>query len=266
MGKIEWAGVHLKTLEDLVREFRQDHPYEIISEHEASTGDDLRRVKFLRAPRDEISLALGDVIGNLRSSLDHLVCELTGGPCEETFFPIYWRKDGTYESFHGKGRKGIAFLGPEVEHAIEALQPYNAGHEPLGLLNDLWNIDKHRRLLVTGSLVAPTAIFVPMTPQAGGGFAGHGPSFSGVVYNDGDEIARYKGGFRPGIDHEPKFACDVTINEVGAHMQVPEPALGFAIELRDMVRDEVFPTVLSVCPQPPAHTTLDTHFGIASSS
>ncbi len=111
-------------------------------------------------------LLIGDVVHNLRSALDHLVCQLAilRDPCidcKKTAFPIY-DKSGAFNDVANDKVK--PYISPEAFALIESIQPYNAakaqGKDPkssnLRILSELDIIDKHRMLLVAAKYFRPT--------------------------------------------------------------------------------------------------------------
>jgi hypothetical protein len=112
-------------------------------------------------------LIVGDIVHNLRSALDHLVCQLAilnGNGiscCADTYFPIcICRSD-----FRKAHRTIEPLLTTEAFEDIEMLQPYNASNlEKDPSFNNLWIIskldiiDKHRMLLIVGKYFRTTDI------------------------------------------------------------------------------------------------------------
>ena len=101
--------------------------------------------------------AAGDVVSNLRGSLDHLLYQLAEvrlgaiplHTLKKLQFPIC-KKLATYKEAMG----GIVeFIHPEAVKLIDELKPYKDGNEPLWLLNELNNISKHRMLLTIGPVL-----------------------------------------------------------------------------------------------------------------
>lgn len=97
---------------------------------------------------------IGEFVHNLRSALDHLVWELvihaTGDPptSKKTQFPIFQTPEG-YES---RSEPYIRGVSSAAEAMIRATQPFNAlepAKNPLWMLHELSNFDKHRTLHVT---------------------------------------------------------------------------------------------------------------------
>jgi hypothetical protein len=117
----------------------------------------------------QLPLIIGDCIQNIRSSLDYLVWELAlatdAEPSDKHAFPICETPD-----FFGRSLKRgrLGGLSDEVIEEIEMLQPYKDGEglrgHPFWVLDKLCNINKHRRILLTG--VRPgLAGYVPGSDQ-----------------------------------------------------------------------------------------------------
>lgn len=93
-------------------------------------------------------MLLGDYLHNVRSALDHLVCQLAlldGAPgCETTQFPIT-SSHGNYVSQEPRWLRGVS---PGHRADLERLQPYHAGARMndhlLMILDEFSNVDKHR--------------------------------------------------------------------------------------------------------------------------
>lgn len=134
---------------------------------------------------------IGDVVQNLRNSLDHLVfalakvytCTLTEEIARKSKFPIIG--DETSKGMPGSGSNKfrdnavqmLQAIDPKAKDAIERMQPYQRGRNfrshPLWQLNELSNIDKHRMLHVTApnfaGLAIPAAMCVPPQQRREGG-------------------------------------------------------------------------------------------------
>jgi hypothetical protein len=125
------------------------------------------RLTLLEVPV-HISLIAGDAIYNMRSSLDQLVWSLARlkGIPERTAFPII---DGAVltadklKSFN----KSLKDVPPGAVSEIAALQPHHRGaaykSHPLWRLNEICNLDKHRRIPANGS--AAVLNFPTITPE-----------------------------------------------------------------------------------------------------
>lgn len=146
------------SLEDEVEAFLKRKPYVF----DWKFDENLRVMYIFVTPTEEPpakwAIVLGDILNNLNSALDHLVCSLArlNDPehdCRATEFPIFTDK-AKYEVKKERVLRGIP---EEAQSIIGELQPFNSGENPamhvLEVLRHFCNIDKHRRLhLVVGNL------------------------------------------------------------------------------------------------------------------
>lgn len=145
--KIVRAQVHLGTLESEILTYLERSIIEFPSH--LKRNEHTVRVFFnvLIEPPIPLSIIVGDVVHNTRTSLDHLWGALTrsdkgGFPCEKD--PVRWR-DTKAESLRSlpKGAPAI----------IEGLQPCSGTDDGrlLGALNQLSNRDKHKTINLTAA-------------------------------------------------------------------------------------------------------------------
>jgi hypothetical protein len=102
----------------------------------------------------EYSVVVGEVVHNLRSSLDHLVWQLViangGTPDRKNAFPII-SKESDYRKQSESKLRGMT---DGQRQTIEGVQPFgdNTNIGPhLGMLHAICNIDKHRHLNVVST-------------------------------------------------------------------------------------------------------------------
>jgi hypothetical protein len=118
------------------------------------------RVPDLGDHFEYIALIVGDILQNLRSALDHLMWQLalwnTGGNIKKprrVRFPII----ADPKDFPSACNDALAEIHPDHRAIIDRFQPYyGIDGILLGLLNDLWTIDKHR--LVIPIMIRPADI------------------------------------------------------------------------------------------------------------
>jgi len=116
-----------------------------------------------------LSLLIGDCLQSFRSALDHIAFELaaaftvpmTNEIEKDSSFPILSDEDTTGfgrgpHKWHSSWSK-VRGIDPAAQTVIESLQPYKRGRaysgDPLWILGELNNIDKHRVLHIAGSLM-----------------------------------------------------------------------------------------------------------------
>lgn len=156
--KLNRAAVHLEEVHNLCKGWLAGtEPGHRLSARPGTLGRSLITAELVR-PLPEIALAVGDAVQCMRQSLDHLIFTLSGQPNGMTpdkhhipMFPI---------SRDGNGRnRALQFLEAETKSSVLGLLPCLHGGEPrhpLTLLDRLGNIDKHRAIPVSATVVAIT--------------------------------------------------------------------------------------------------------------
>jgi hypothetical protein len=137
------------------RAFLAREPYFVTVEYHRKGREYALRFDVRERPPIELSLLLGEFVHQARATLDNAVCAIAdkhGAAKERTAMPVClkaddWAKRGT--------QNRIAAVPQAARAAIQELQPYNARddffarHHRLYLLDELWNADKHRTLILT---------------------------------------------------------------------------------------------------------------------
>jgi len=113
-------------------------------------------------PPDEWPLILGEIVHNLRSSLDHVIYAQASRSSRSTQFPVFLDPG----KFQVKGMPRLRDVPSNVKTTVESLQPFNVTpnapeRDWLWVLHDLWNTDKHRNLTtVATSVQVPLVSYV----------------------------------------------------------------------------------------------------------
>lgn len=189
--KLNRAARHLTELDAVLEDFLRPDCYEIVNESEIvgelpdssaepRRGRVRRKVQFKRTPPLLYwGTIVGDVVHNLRAALDHLVFIIsyrndpaTFAEDKTTAFPIC----DSPSDFRGPKRRGwethheIRGLPEEAKTIIEGLQPFQGGNEflatnPLRILREMDDIDKHRTIHLTGWSAHTVSWDVTHVPQ-----------------------------------------------------------------------------------------------------
>ncbi len=164
-ARLDRAHDHVQTVTHELRRWLDVHAPFPTDELDPTTGSNVVRA----ALSEEIPAAWGPLIGdalhNLRSSLDHLAFALTVANTQGSLpatlersceFPIF----STEERFQKSAGRAVGGIAEDARRVIADLQPYQRGKDfgidPLWLLHELSNIDKHRRPALTSLYVEPT--------------------------------------------------------------------------------------------------------------
>lgn len=158
--KIFRAAQHIDSLKSELEGYFQSNPGKMVRQPHTCENEGIFRFVANDPIPARFGLIVGDVLQNLRSSLDYLVWELVlaanDQPSEKNMFPIC----STVESFDQQiKRHRLDGVSPDAIAEIKSLQPYHLGQDSsksiLWAVDELTNINKHRRILLT-SLMATT--------------------------------------------------------------------------------------------------------------
>jgi|SRR5208283_4609324 len=152
--KIFRAAEHFKALETELERYFETHPGEVVREPDNSSNLVPLRFRAKKPVPAKLPLIIGDCLQNVRSSLDYLVWELVlaagNQPTQQNMFPICDSPEGFNVQLERRRLDGVS---PEAVAEIEGFQPYHHGQNwksnALFVLDNLCNINKHRRVLLT---------------------------------------------------------------------------------------------------------------------
>jgi hypothetical protein len=244
--KVARASEHLDALAVEASNYLNSTPFEVVGQRQPD-GETLPVFKVNHHPPLRLSLLLGDILHNLRSSLDHLTWQLVledgGTPGRRTSFPILLKK----------GRQPLDIAGGVSAQAltfIESLQPYNSPsgspHEhPLQILSVLNNIDKHRTFniavlsvseVLQADLLTADGTGIYMTFQFPTGVGKDGPITDGAIVGRPPFAVDADKNWRIGIQSRLALQEPQELKPMGT------PSLHAVAEsLLVYVRDEVIP-------------------------
>jgi hypothetical protein len=155
-SKTQWAEHHFRNFQMELGKFTRSHPYSIVIESDPETQETLYRLAKDFVVPDGLRLMAGDIVQNLRSTLDYLACALVRAngenPTNQTCFPISEDVPTTPEDEKSFSRK-VKGMRKDVVDLIRTIKPYRTGDYLLWRLHRLNNIDKHRLLLTCGAFV-----------------------------------------------------------------------------------------------------------------
>jgi hypothetical protein len=165
-SKVERANKHIADLEALISSFLGRDFYSLGTKPKPQIAHVVYYVTRVDPLPREVPLILGDVLHNLRGSLDHLFWQLVevlgGTPGVTTQFPITKTLE-QYDSAFGKREiTQITRACPEAIEILTSIQPYRTTDDTLWHLHKLNIEDKHlylgmspgklRRLTQSGEL------------------------------------------------------------------------------------------------------------------
>lgn len=155
--KLIRAEEHLDSIAKTLRSFAYGD-CQLAPEKDAERNAIFLRI-CLPKPPDSLPSVIGDFLFNTRSALDHIIYRLaltySGKARDSNAFPICSSPKNFAAALKRKRLEGV----PEkAVTLIERLQPYHSGENPLGTLDDLHNIDKHKSLHLTTAVASDVAL------------------------------------------------------------------------------------------------------------
>jgi hypothetical protein len=256
-AKIEGAKEHAANLEAAIRAYREREPYRLVFEDDPKTGDRTYRLQVREQPEPRIGRLVGDVLQNLRSSLELLAWQLVdangGLPADERErqhigFPISERA----EDFEPNGLRKVEGASEEAKDLLRAVKPYKGGNDSLWRLHHLNRMDKHRVVGLVGGSYSAFALTVPSAGMLQAMADQFGiaidqvprreiiikPASKQFPLKDGDAVFGIGAAAREATgDEHPKIAIDIALSQPG--ILEGEPVLPTMHQLTSTVEETV---------------------------
>lgn len=142
LAKVERTKAQIKCLNTDIRAFLDKSSYEIVSKLDTNRDEQIWSFRLKETIPAEISIVIGEILHNLRSSLDQMACAIAlklSGSSKDTYFPFGADADIFKKQLATKGKK----LGRDACNMIQVLKPYKGGNDLLWYIHDLNRTDKH---------------------------------------------------------------------------------------------------------------------------
>ena len=192
-AKLARSIEHLLELDDAVHQYLNADPAGIQRQVQPDGETSVIAFVVKEQPPVELAILAGEVVYQMRSALDHLANQLVRAagntPTRSTSFPAAIERPQAGINVSG----GVDSRPLQI---IEGLQPYQRRDQPekhpLAVLNELWNIDKHRNLALATMKVTESQVFIssPGTSLVGGQFQagplGHNDILGVFRFSDGE--------------------------------------------------------------------------------
>ena len=145
--KIVRAKSHIRELENQLVDYIKSKPFKVVVESEDGGSNHLWTLRVKHDIPMIFAAIIGDVIHNLRASLDLLATELVehaGQDAKNVYFPFGNDADGLEQMIK---KRRIDKAGQGVVDIVRDLKPYTGGNKVLRSLHDLDITDKHKSLV-----------------------------------------------------------------------------------------------------------------------
>jgi hypothetical protein len=166
--KMYRAKEHWDELWDELMKYYQSNPGDLFPADGSTPDNPLFIFKEKKPVPAKIGFILGDALQCLRSSLDYLVWELVEAAGKPTHRRLMFPLALTPEQYQSDLKRGrLDGVDPNAIAVIERFQPFHSQtpkETVLGILDELTNLNKHRRLIFTG-LHGITGDLAPSIPH-----------------------------------------------------------------------------------------------------
>jgi hypothetical protein len=169
--KLDHVRVHFELFKAELTRYFESNPGAVVRDAESPDDRPTFSWQVDKPVPAFLAFTFGDCIQNLRSCLDYLVWELVLAahhhPDKKHMFPIC-EKARAFQDAIKAGR--LRDVMPDAVAVIEDLQPYQAAQPnmlPLAVLDELVNINKHRRVLLTYVRSVPRSYMFTVTVGQG---------------------------------------------------------------------------------------------------
>jgi hypothetical protein len=160
--KLAWAKKHISQLNRRMQKYiHQDDLYTVIAEpHPSNPQHVVTKMRLLKQLPIGLSEMTGNIVDDLRASLDHAMYGLAvgAGCCNPTnaYFP-FSREAANFEA-NLKGR--CKDVPKEIYPLLRSYKPYRGGSEALWALNQVCGANKHALILPIGTATVNTQVSI----------------------------------------------------------------------------------------------------------
>lgn len=154
--KVTRAERHIGELRALIIDFAGQKPCTLMIQRNEDRKSNSLVASAAKGLPEEVAMAIGDVIHNLRTSLDHMAFQIVGDSRSKVQFPMNKTASGLVSTPpFNMLTKAFPAMKPLL---LNKLRPYEDGNYPLWALDQMDIIDKHKLLLPAYSVSSITGL------------------------------------------------------------------------------------------------------------
>jgi hypothetical protein len=243
---LTWAERHIEAVEASSSKFLLEHePYRLRHDVDSTFPNYVLRLAVKPGVTfpDEWVFMIGDAIHNMRVALDYLTFAIVtkhdpSTPITQILFPIYH----TPKQYAKQEGRRLGNIDPAIKKVFEDFQPYHRQHapksEPLGALDWLENVHKHRHLLDAGVAISDFAYTLKGRNPADVRI--RSTSIWDIAHSDGAELAQYT---LPDRATKVEFRAQfhICFSKTDPNRAKGHVVVRLLKRIRDHIRDGIFP-------------------------
>jgi hypothetical protein len=143
-SKIAWAKKNTSKLNRKLKAFFRHHPYVPFAEpHPDREGFTVIKVRLRKQLPEDIPTAVSDILGNLRSALDHAVYAVAVAAGTPKPMNAYFPFSRTEKEFEGNLKGRCKDVPSDLYPVFRACKPYKGGNAALWALNAIRGTNDH---------------------------------------------------------------------------------------------------------------------------
>ena len=150
--KLDRAGHHIRDVDHAIKAYLDRKPFRAVLEPGKMPDQINITFRVREAVPAELTAMIGDVVHNLRASLDILASDLVGlngGDTKGVYFPFCDNGAALKKTIK---KSHINRAAPEAVDVIRSLKPDKRGNAKLRALHDLEIMDQHKAIIPLGDL------------------------------------------------------------------------------------------------------------------
>jgi hypothetical protein len=220
-AKIERAEEQIHNLESELNAFLKTKPYGVLRYYDVQAGERVDRFRVNAVAPLRFAVIVGEILHDLRSSLDQVICHLIRTNAGDTAitkdsgFPFSNTANGFPSVLGGKVKGARA----EVMEMVRQIEPYPGGNG-----NGIWRLhqanveEKHKLSVIVGCACRSYSY----NPWAGirTGASQHLPPMRWIItgvpritVEDGAELRRVKSAFDAEFNDEDEFTFEIAFSQ-----------------------------------------------------
>ncbi len=195
--KIERANQHISELVTVLAFFSKEDFCRLSVEEDSNTRQHVIQLEMTKSLPITIPLVMGDIVHNLRSSLDLMFWEVVTiagqTPTQYTKFPFRKTRDELVATLDG--RKEQPLPAAIIGLIVDTIKPYPGGNDALYSLHQIDIMDKHKLLVPVLTIAGLTG--VDMIDENGNAFYGttlavpQGKKLNAISFSGAVKITNY---------------------------------------------------------------------------